>query len=225
MLDSVPEIRQHYARELLAAEWLFTIIFTLEYLLRIYVADNRAHYIGSFFGLVDLLAIIPSYISLFIPGTQYLLVIRTLRLLRVFRILKLVRYSGEALQLLQALRHSQPKITVFLGAVLSMVIIFGSLMYLIEGPASGFSSIPQSVYWAIVTVTTVGYGDIAPITPFGQFVSAILMILGYGVIAVPTGIVTAELTREAHSTARNCSSCNAALTPSANFCQQCGERV
>ena len=175
-------------------EWSFTIAFTVEYFLRIYSIERPWKYITSFYGIVDLMSILPTYLSLFLPGTHYLVTIRALRLLRVFRILKLANYLTESTLLVTALKSSRRKIIVFLITVLMVVIVIGSTMYLIEGNQdSGFTSIPKSVYWAIVTVTTVGYGDIAPVTPLGQFLSAVLMILGYGVLAVPTGIVSAEL--------------------------------
>ena len=193
MLESVTSIRLKYGMALRALEWVFTFAFTLEYIIRIYVARKPWRYILSFFGLVDLIAILPSYLSLFIVGSQYLLVIRSLRLLRVFRVLKLVRYLGEADILMRALKSSRAKIIVFLGTVMTSVLIIGSFMYLIEGEVNGFDSIPKSIYWAIVTLTTVGYGDISPKTPLGQVLASVVMILGYGVIAVPTGIVTVEL--------------------------------
>ena len=230
MLDSVSSIQQTYGRLLLLGEWIFTILFTLEYILRLYSVGLPLAYAKSFFGIVDLLAILPTYLSIFFPGTQYFLVIRVLRVLRIFRVLKLVQYLGEAQQLMQALRASRRKITVFLFTVLTLVIIFGALMYLIEDRDAGFTSIPKSIYWAIVTLTTVGYGDISPQTGFGQAVSAIIMVIGYGIIAVPTGIVTAELSKfyrkgvstqaclqcsaEGHDTdAKHCKFCGAELSP------------
>ena len=195
MIESVTSIRIKYGTLLRVLEWFFTALFTLEYAMRVFVAYNRRKYIFSFFGLVDLLAVIPTYLSLFIVGSQYLIVVRALRLLRVFRVLKLVRFLGEASTLGKALKASQEKITVFIVTVLTLVTIIGSVMFLVEGPENGFTNIPISIYWAIVTLTTVGYGDIAPRTPLGQFLSAIVMILGFAIIAVPTGIVSAELNR------------------------------
>ncbi len=195
MLESVLSLRAQYGGVLRALEWGFTVLFTVEYLLRIYAARKRLRYVTSFYGVVDLLAVLPSYLSLIIAGSQYFIVIRSLRLLRVFRVLKLARYLGEANTLARALRASRVKIIVFLWTVLTLVIIIGSVMYLVEGADSGFTNIPISVYWAIVTLTTVGYGDIAPRTPLGQTLSALVMILGYAIIAVPTGIVTTELGR------------------------------
>jgi voltage-gated potassium channel len=174
-------------------EWVFTIIFTLDYTLRIWIVTNKRKYILSFFGIVDLLSILPTYLGLIFVGAQSLMVIRSVRLIRIFRIFKLSRYVGEGQNLAKALNSSKHKIIVFLVTVLTSVIIFGALMYLIEGPKNGFTSIPISIYWAIVTMTTVGYGDIAPQTALGQTLASIIMILGYGIIAVPTGIVSAEM--------------------------------
>ncbi len=195
MLESVDAIDARFHTTLFIAEWAFTIIFTIEYILRLICVGQPGRYARSFFGVIDLLAVIPTYFSLIFPGAQYLLVIRLLRILRVFRVLKLVHYLSEADILVQALRASRRKITIFIFAVLTLVVILGSLMYLIEGAENGFDSIPRSVYWAIVTLTTVGYGDISPVTPVGQALAAVVMIIGYGIIAVPTGIVTAEITR------------------------------
>ncbi|WKN30682.1 ion transporter [Porifericola rhodea] len=195
MLESVSSISQHYGSTIRTMEWLFTIIFTIEYLLRIYCAPRRKAYILSFYGIVDLISIIPTYLSLVVVGTQYVLMIRSLRLLRVFRVLKLYHFLGEAEVLGKALRQSAAKITVFLGTVVTLIFIVGSLMYLIEGPENGFTSIPVSIYWAIVTLTTVGYGDIAPQTIAGQTLASVVMILGYGIIAVPTGIVSVEISK------------------------------
>ena len=188
MLESVRDVNQNYGAILVIAEWLFTILFTFEYLLRLFCIKRPLSYAFSFFGIIDLLSVIPTYLSLLLPGTQVLSVIRVLRVLRIFRILKLVQYMGEANNLVKALISSKKKIFIFLFAVLNIVIILGSTMYLIEGEKAGFSSIPRSVYWAIVTLTTVGYGDIAPITSLGQTISAMIMLIGYSIIAVPTGI-------------------------------------
>lgn len=195
MLESVRSIAQEYGTFIRNFEWVITILFTLEYVLRIYCARSRRGYILSFYGLVDLISIVPTYLSLIVVGTQYILVVRGLRLLRVFRVLKLYHFLGEAQILGRALRQSAAKITVFLGTVVTLIFIVGSLMYLIEGPEHGFTSIPVSIYWAIVTLTTVGYGDIAPQTVLGQMLASIVMIMGYGIIAVPTGIVSVELSR------------------------------
>ena len=230
MLETVPTLETKYARVFYWAEWAITIFFTLEYVLRIYSARNRLGYIFSFYGIVDLLAILPSYLSLIFKGTHYLVTIRALRLLRVFRILKLGTYLIESQVLLTALKASRHKITVFLTTVLIMVCIVGSAMYLIEGESNPtFSSIPMSMYWAIVTVTTVGYGDISPITPLGQFMASLLMIIGYGVLAVPTGIVSVELahaSKELPFTPKDCSHCSPDDHDlDAVFCKFCGTKI
>ncbi len=197
VLESVASIAASYGGPLRAIEWGFTLVFTVEYVVRLWCVGKPLRYARSFFGLVDLLAVLPTWISLLLPGGQVLTVVRILRVLRVFRILKLAQYMGEAQVLAQALRASRFKITVFLFSVLNIVVIVGSLMYLVEGPERGFDSIPRGIYWGIVTLTTVGYGDIAPQTGVGQSIAAVLMIMGYGIIAVPTGIVTVELGRAA----------------------------
>jgi voltage-gated potassium channel len=193
MLESIVDVQQSIGPTLKILEWIFTIIFTLEYLARLYVVLNRRKYIFSFFGVIDLLSILPTYLGIFFAGAQTLMIIRVLRILRIFRILKLSRYVGEGQNLALALRASQHKITVFLVTIITTVIITGAIMYLVEGPAHGFTSIPRSIYWAIVTMTTVGYGDIAPQTSLGQTLASMIMIMGYGIIAVPTGIVSAEM--------------------------------
>jgi len=195
MLDSIIGIHDQWGAWLLGGEWLITVLFTLEYLLRLAVARRPGRYARSFYGVVDLLSILPNYLSIFLPGMQFLTTVRIMRILRIFRILKLVQFLGEGSNLWQALKRSRHKITVFLTTVMTVVVVVGSLMYLIEGAGSGFTSIPKSIYWAIVTMTTVGYGDIAPATPLGQIVASLLMIVGYGIIAVPTGIVTSEMMR------------------------------
>ena len=229
MLDSVTGIRENYGSWFYTVEWFFTILFTIEYILRIVCVGRPIGYITSFYGIVDLLAIIPTYLSIVLPGSQYLLVIRILRILRIFRVLKLMQYISEARLLRQALRDSRRKITVFLFTVLTMVVIFGSLMYLIEGPVHGFTSIPRSIYWAIVTLTTVGYGDISPQTGLGQFLAALIMILGYSIIAVPTGIVTvafAKVESKAGFNTQACPHCSAeGHDRDAKFCKYCGARL
>lgn len=192
-LESVDSVAREHRVALRVLEWIYTVLFSIEYGLRIYSARRRLRYVLSFFGIIDLLALLPTYLSLFLPGAQHLLVIRALRLLRVFRVLKAVRLLYEAHNLLTALRMSVPKVAVFLGAVTIIALIMGAGMYLVEGTGAGFTSIPRGMYWAIVTMTTVGYGDIAPKSDLGQFLAACLMILGYGILAVPTGIVTAEI--------------------------------
>lgn len=224
-LESVAPVRAAFGRELRVAEWVFTVLFTVEYILRLICVGRPIRYAASFFGVVDLLAILPTYLSLFIPGSQSLLVIRALRLLRVFRVFKLAHLVSQAEILMTALRASRGKITVFLGTVMTVVMIVGAAMYLIEGEANGFTSIPRSVYWAIVTMTTVGYGDIAPQTVPGQVLAAVLMVLGYGVIAVPTGIVSVELAsaERHHVTTQSCPECAAeGHDHDARFCKICG---
>lgn len=228
MLESVDTIQVDHKELLLTLEWGFTILFTIEYIARIAVIERPKRYIFSFFGIVDLLSIIPTYLSIFIVGAHSLLVIRSLRLLRVFRVFKLVRYLGEASQLGAALRASRMKIVVFVGTILVLVAILGTLMYLIEGGENGFDSIPRSMYWAIVTLTTVGYGDIAPQTVLGQAIASFVMILGYGIIAVPTGIVTAEMTKKNIQSvdATKCSSCGRkGHDRAARFCNYCGSEL
>ncbi len=228
MLDSVRPFRANHGTLLYTAEWVFTLLFTLEYLLRLACVGRPGKYAVSFFGVVDLLAILPTYLSLLLPGTQYLLVIRILRLLRIFRIFKLGHYVGAADHLTRALKASRRKIGVFLFTVLTLVVILGSLMYVIEGEDRGFTSIPTSIYWAIVTLTTVGYGDISPQTPLGQMLAALIMITGYGIIAVPTGIVTVEMSRAAFQKVSNqaCPQCSAeGHDTDAAHCKFCGARL
>lgn len=229
ILESVRSVRVKYGDLLYLLEWLFTLLFTAEYLLRLLSVRRPLRYARSFFGVVDLLAIIPTYLSIFVPGSHYLLVIRILRLLRVFRLLKLSEYVAEADTLRHALRASSRKISVFISAVLLLVVIIGALMYVIEGEAHGFTSIPISIYWAIVTLTTVGYGDLSPRTPFGQVLASIVMIIGYGIIAVPTGIVSVELAhavREQKITRQSCPSCGAeGHDPDALCCKYCGAKL
>lgn len=228
MLESVEKYRLVFGPALRGAEWFFTIVFTIEYVLRILVARRPVRYVRSFYGIVDFLSVVPTYLSVLIPGSQSLLVIRSLRLLRVFRVFKLTHFLGEANYIGAALHASRRKILVFLWAVMTIVIIVGALMYLIEGEAAGFTSIPQGVYWAIVTMTTVGYGDIAPQTFPGRLLASLIMIMGYGIIAVPTGIVTVEMTniRRDVGRTRHCASCGATESdPEARFCRLCGTRL
>jgi voltage-gated potassium channel len=227
-LESVHDLRSRYGFQLRIAEWVFTISFTVEYIARLLAVQRPARYAISFYGLVDLLAILPTYLSVLIPGAQSLLVIRALRLLRVFRILKLTHFLGEARLLGAAIRGSLRKIIVFLGAVLTVVLIAGAMMYVIEGEAHGFTSIPVSVYWAVVTMTTVGFGDIVPQTVLGRILASLLMIMGYGLIAVPTGIVAVEI-GEAVRTSTNTQSCPACGAEGhdndAKFCKNCGAKL
>ncbi len=223
MLDSVAAFSEAHRAELIAAEWIFTAIFTIEYVLRVWSVKRPSAYIFSFFGVIDLLSVLPTYLSLLVPGGQFLAVIRILRVVRVFRVFKLVRFLGEASLLSMALRNARYKIGVFLVTVLCVVVVVGSVMYLVEDGRGGFTSIPKGVYWAIVTLTTVGYGDVAPTTPFGQAIAAFVMILGYGIIAVPTGIVTAELAQMPSSAeVRTCHACEHIETDAdAKFCRFC----
>ncbi len=236
MLESIDEIDRDYHKLLFIFEWVLTILFTIEYALRIWTSPKPWAYIRSFYGIVDLISILPTYLSVFALSSQYLATIRALRLLRIFRIFKLTRYLGEMRVLMQAIRASAPKIIVFLSAVLICTIILGSIMYLIESKETGFTSIPRSIYWAIVTLTTVGYGDIAPQTPLGQAVAAIVMILGYGVIAVPTGVVSVELNKADKKKIRKenrrididveCPICEESVhLKGAKFCGHCGTRL
>jgi voltage-gated potassium channel len=228
MIDSVPSIHAEYKEEFYILEWVFTIIFSIEYLLRLWCVDNRKGYAFSLYGLIDLISVLPTYFSLLIGGAQYLLVIRAIRLLRIFRVLKMPLYLSEGSSLVQALLRSYRKINVFLLFVLTLVTVLGSLMYLIEGHTHGFTSIPESIYWAIVTLTTVGYGDISPETPLGKIVACIIMLSGYAIIAVPTGIVTSEMTKikgEEHDK-RICETCHkSTLDRSASYCANCGAEL
>lgn len=228
MLESVESIKAEYGEELYIAEWVFTIFFTLEYILRIIITSKPWKYIKSFFGIVDLLSILPTFLGLFLVGAHSLLIIRSIRLLRVFRVLKMVRFLGEASQLTSALKASRAKIIVFIGGVFALTVILGTIMYMIEGGENGFTSIPKSIYWAVVTLTTVGYGDIAPNTALGQGLATFIMILGYGIIAVPTGIVTAEITQHKaqQEPSKTCQKCHMeGLSIHANYCMNCGNKL
>ena len=227
MLESVADVRRQYGVVLRAVEWIMTVAFTIEYALRLVAVQHPWRYARSFFGVVDFLAIAPTYVALLVPEAHSLMVIRAIRLLRVFRILKLGHFLSEAQLLLTALRASRRKITVFLGAIVTIVVILGALMYVIEGEEHGFTSIPISMYWAVVTMTTVGYGDLAPRTPLGQLLAALLMILGYGIIAVPTGIVSVELAHASRAVSRQaCPACGAeGHEVDARYCKYCGGRL
>ena len=234
LLDSVGLLHARYGKIFYALEWVFTILFTLEYLLRLSLVRRPMRYALSFYGLIDLMAALPTYISLFVVGADHLLVIRVLRILRVFRILEMVEYSNEGSELMRALYASRRKIGMFVLFVLLITVVFGAVMYLVEGPANGYSSIPHAMYWAIVTMATVGFGDITPQTPLGQFITSIRILIGYGIIAVPTGIFGAHLI-QANLQARNagkvqgadaCSRCGEATHhDEARFCHRCGERL
>ncbi|MCP5540955.1 MAG: ion transporter [Akkermansiaceae bacterium] len=231
MLESVRSVEDRHGELLHRLEWVFTLLFTIEYLLRVWTVRRKSRYVLSFFGVVDLLSILPTYLEIFMTGSGHLIVIRILRLLRMFRILKMAHHMGEANLLLRALRASRGKISVFLFGVLSIVCIEGTLMYLIESGQedSGFTSIPQAIYWGIVTITTVGYGDIAPVTVVGKILASVMMLTGFAIIAVPTGIVSAELHRELDAVrmdTRTCRECrHAGHDPSASHCKMCGAEL
>lgn len=233
LLDSIDSYHRQYGTFLYQFEWFFTIAFTIEYCLRLYSTKNLRGYVFSFYGIIDLISILPTYIAFLFPAAQYLIVVRIMRVLRIFRILKLFRYVGEANLLYTALLGARRKIFVFLFSVVNLVIIFGALMFVIEGPENGFTNIPQSIYWAIVTITTVGYGDISPQTPFGQFIAGLAMICGYAIIAVPTGIIGAELMNEFQQRNRRssnndkaCDNCKATGHDlDAKYCKFCGNAI
>lgn len=224
MLDSVPAIQTEAGPLLNGLEWFFTCIFSLEYILRIYVSPQPRRYIFSFWGVVDLLALLPAYLSLFLASSHYLGVVRSLRLLRVFRILKLARYISESQSMFKALRGSAYKILLFMSGVLVLVILLGTIMYVVEGPEHGFDSIPKSIYWAIITITTVGYGDMVPMTSLGKTLASFIMLIGYSILAVPTGIVSAEMTKQHWNkdAQTKCRACHTTLPPKASFCPSCG---
>ncbi len=230
ILDSVHELHVEFGRAFYLAEWVFTLLFTLEYIVRLLVVRRPQRYARSFYGLIDLAAALPTYVSLFVFGAEHLIVIRVLRILRVFRVLAMVEYSREGSALLRALYASRRKIGLFLLSVLLVTVVFGAIMYLVEGPESGFTSIPRSMYWAIVTMATVGFGDITPKTPLGQFITSIIVLIGYGMIAVPTGIFGAELLHQ-HDSDRQAAAATACPRcaepqhlPGSLYCHRCGER-
>jgi voltage-gated potassium channel len=229
MLDSVATYQARFHMLFITLEYTFTVLFTIEYFLRIYAVKRPIRYIFSFFGIIDLLSVLPTYLALIIPGAHSLLIIRVFRLLRVFRVLKLSRYHYASHYLFSSLRDSRHKIFVFLSTVLTIVIIMGAFMHLIEGPEAGFVDIPTGIYWAIVTITTVGFGDIVPLTPLGQFMSSLLMIIGYSIIAVPTGIITVEMSRKQTRGDVNtihCPNCSKEGHDSnAYYCKFCGHRL
>ena len=233
MLDSVPEIAERYHVPLRIAEWIFTILFTIEYSARLWCVASKKKYALSFFGLIDLFAVIPTYLSVLIPGGEVLAVVRILRVLRVFRILKLVQYMGEADVLVATLKASRFKIVVFLITVMSIVVVIGSIIYLIEGPENGFTSIPRGLYWSIVTLTTVGYGDVTPQTGFGQALAAMLMVMGYALIAVPTGLFSAEFVQQnaahrerSNTPVQSCPGCGSLEKDyRADYCRYCGQKL
>nr|QLG20449.1 potassium voltage-gated channel subfamily KQT [uncultured bacterium]QLG20491.1 potassium voltage-gated channel subfamily KQT [uncultured bacterium] len=226
--DSVPYLHERLSEFFSAAEWIFTLLFTLEYLARLACAPHPWRYARSFFGVIDLLALLPTYLALLLPGAHVLIDVRVLRLLRVFRVFKLTAYMTEYRSLAQALHASRRKITVFITGVLMVVLVMGTLMYVVEGPANGFTTIPTAVYWAITTMTTVGFGDITPKTDLGRFISSVMMLLGWGTLAVPTGIVTAEIAAQRQAppatiTTRTCPECmTEGHLPEARYCLHCG---
>lgn len=232
MLDSIPSVKASIGGFLRVIEWIVTALFTLEYLLRVWTIGRPIKYITSFYGIVDLVSVLPTYLSLLIRGSQYLIIIRIIRMLRIFRILKLGRFMTASNVLVIAMKESRHKIIVFLEVILTIVVIVGAFMYLIEGPESGFTSIPISIYWAIVTITTVGYGDISPATPIGQMIASVIMIIGYAIIAVPTGIITTEMAKAqqkqkiANDSKLFCWSCGEANhEPKAVYCKKCGAKL
>lgn len=226
MAESIEGLREKYGAIMFYAEWFFVASFSIEYVLRVISSKRRLQYITSFFGVIDLMATLPVLISFFVPAANYLVIVRIFRLLRLFRILKMFRYVGEARFLLKALQASRPKIIVFLVVIFSIITIVGSLMYVIEGPENGFSSIPESMYWAIVTISTVGYGDISPQTGIGKFLASALMIIAYGILAVPTGIISYELAQSAKTTTKKtCTNCGSAYHDTASYCSKCGNKL
>lgn len=229
ILDSVEKLNIDHGELFNVLEWFFTIVFTLEYILRLICIRKPVKYVFSFFGIVDILSILPTYLSMFFVGAQSLLVIRILRVLRIFRILKLVHYSEQMQTLTRAVSNSRHKLFVFFFFILTVLVIFGSIMYLIEGPENGFTSIPHGIYWAVVTMTTVGYGDIAPHTVLGRSVASLIMLTGFSMIAIPTGIFASELNKEAsrnRKLSRKCEACGlVGHTESANYCRKCGEQL
>lgn len=232
VLDSVPEIGARYATVMTALEWTFTLLFTVEYVARLLCIQRPGRYATSFYGVIDLVSVLPTYLSLLLPGSQVFLDVRILRLLRVFRIFKLTLYIEEYHKLGQALVASRRKIMVFLSVVLMLVLILGTVMYVIEGPENGFTSIPMAMYWATVTITTVGYGDMTPHTALGKGIASFMMLLGWGILAVPTGIVTAEMTSQKLSRnaprgqPRQCTACGSGgHDPRAHFCKDCGSAL
>ena len=222
LVESIPSISSRYQNELYIAELGFTLLFTIEYILRIWVADHRWRYVKSYWGIIDFLGILPTIMGIFIPTYHFFIVFRLLRMLRVFRILRLFRFIQESDELFRALKASMYKIIVFFGSVLTVVILLGTLMYVVEGPANGFTSIPQSIYWTIVTITTVGYGDITPQTDLGKWIASIIMLVGFAIIAIPTGIVTVEMSRSNRQNTKTCPVCSNNNPESANYCNNCG---
>ncbi|KLV09128.1 ion transporter [Photobacterium aquae] len=228
ILSSVQDVESQFSRVLYVLEWTFTILFTIEYLLRLYCSPKPWAYVRSFYGVIDLIAVLPSYLAFLFPGSNYLLIVRLIRVMRIFRILKLARYLQDSNILLRSLLMAQRKILVFFSTVAILVTVLGSMLYAIEGPENGFTSIPTSIYWAIVTITTVGYGDIVPQTDLGKAIAAFTMLLGYSILAVPTGIITAELNQEMkhHRNLIRCPNCaTSGHDTDANYCRECGTEL
>ena len=224
MVESVPQIESGHKRIFNIIEWIVTILFSFEYTLRIYCSKNRWKYVFSFWGIIDFLAVIPTYLGLIMSGYQYFQIVRILRLLRVYRILKLFKFTQESNVLYHALKSSRYKIGVFISTVIALVVLLGTLMYVVEGGTNGYTSIPQSIYWAVVTITTVGFGDIVPQTILGKIISSLIMIIGYAIIAVPTGIITVELSNATKKLETKCDHCNHTIPDYSIFCNYCGKK-
>ncbi|WP_175620927.1 ion transporter [Chryseobacterium schmidteae] len=226
MMESVPKLDKKYHVYFIISEWIISVIFTAEYWARISVLKNKKNYIFSFFGIIDFLSLVPFYLSFFFPVTKYFLIFRMLRMLRVFRVFNLLDFMNDGTVILRALKNSSRKIYIFLLFLIIFSVIVGSLMFMVEGGRPGFETIPQSIYWAVVTVTTVGYGDVSPITPTGKFFAVILMLAGYSIIAVPTGIVTAEMRNKRQNLELTCDRCgNEDIDDDARYCKQCGKKL
>ncbi|MDN3694087.1 ion transporter [Chryseobacterium tructae] len=226
MMESVPQLDRRFHYTFLILEWIISIFFTAEYSMRIAVLKNKKHYIFSFFGIIDFLALVPFYLSFFFPITKYFLIFRMLRMLRIFRIFNLLDFMNDGYLIVRALKNSSRKIYIFLLFLIIFSVIVGSLMFMVEGGRQGFETIPQSIYWAVVTVTTVGYGDVSPITPLGKFFAVVLMLAGYSIIAVPTGIVTAEMRNKRQNLEKVCDRCgNEDIDDDARYCKQCGKKL
>ncbi|PKF75016.1 ion transporter [Chryseobacterium sp. PMSZPI] len=226
MMESVPQLDKKFHYTFLILEWIISIFFTIEYSMRIAVIKNKKHYIFSFFGIIDFLALVPFYLSFFFPITKYFLIFRMLRMLRIFRIFNLLDFMNDGYLIVRALKNSSRKIYIFLLFLIIFSVIVGSLMFMVEGGRQGFETIPQSIYWAVVTVTTVGYGDVSPITPLGKFFAVVLMLAGYSIIAVPTGIVTAEMRNKRQNLEKVCDRCgNEDIDDDARYCKQCGKKL
>lgn len=226
MMESVPQLDKRFHLLFIILEWIISLLFSIEYITRIIVVKNKKHYIFSFFGIIDFLSLVPFYLSLFFPVTKYFLIFRMLRMLRVFRIFNLLDFMHDGYFIIRALRNSSRKIYIFLLFLIIFSVIVGSLMFMVEGGRPGFETIPQSIYWAVVTVTTVGYGDVSPITPMGKFFAVILMLAGYSIIAVPTGIVTAEMRNKRQNLEKVCDRCgNEDIDDDARYCKQCGKKL